>query len=227
VIELGAILIGIAVTSLTLAFVTPLTALGSGPMTRPVAWWRDRREARAARAHALGILRSTHAALRSGVPLAGALRLALDGAPALGRSPFLRALRAFELGGPLDASLGQTSGVASHRAVALALHALAIVSAEQLPASRAAAIVGSVADRLAFDERLSQEVASRTSGLRAQVVLLALVVPALAIYLLITLPGLDETLATPLGRFVLIPAAVLFETFGIIASRAIVRGAIA
>jgi Flp pilus assembly protein TadB len=222
---LGAIAAGIAVTSLLLAFVMPSAPLGLGALTRPIGWWRDRREARAARTHALGVLRSTHAALRSGVPLAGALRLALDGAPPLGRSPFLRALRSFELGSPLDVALSP-SRVASDRTVALALSALAIVSAEQLPASRAAAIVGSVADRIAFDERLSQEMSARTSGLRAQVVLLALVVPALALYLLLTLPGLADTLTTPLGRFVLIPAALLFEIAGIVASRAIVRGAI-
>jgi Flp pilus assembly protein TadB len=226
VIELGATLVAIAITSLTLAFVTPSAALGLGVMTRSLAWWRDRREARAARAHALTVLRSTHAALRSGMPLAGALRLALDAASPLGRSPFLRALRAFELGGPLGGRLAQTSTASTDRAVALALNALAMVSAEPLPASRAAALVGSVADRLSFEERLAQEVAARTSGLRAQVVLLALVVPALALYLLITLPGLAETLATPLGRFVLIPAALLFEIAGILASRAIVRDAI-
>ncbi len=221
---LGATLVGIAITSVALAFVTPSPAVGMGVMLRPLTWWRERRATRAARAHALSLLRSTHAALRSGVPLAGALRHALDGAPSPGRDPFLRMLRAFELGGPLD--VGQTSRVSSDRAVALALNALAIVSAEQLPASRAAAIVGSVADRLAFDERLSQEIAARTSGLRAQVVLLALVVPGLALYLLVTLPGLAETLATPLGRFVLVPSALLFEVAGIVASRAIVRGAI-
>jgi Flp pilus assembly protein TadB len=222
---LGATLAGIAVTALALALVTPSVAVGKGAIARPLAWWRGLREARAARVHALAVLRSTHAALRSGVPLAGALRLALDGAPAPGRSPFLRALRAFELGEPLDTALGQ-HGASTDRAVALALNGLAIVSAEQLPASRAAAIVGSVADRLAFDERLAQEVAARASGLRAQVVLLAFVVPALALYLLLTLPGLGDTLATPLGRFVLIPAALLFEVTGIVASRATVRGAI-
>jgi Flp pilus assembly protein TadB len=227
VIELGATLVGIAIASLVLTFVAPTPAVGLGLMSRPLSWLRERRDARAARVHALSVLRSTHAALRSGVPLAGALRLAVDGAAPLGRSPFLRALRTFELGGPLDDALGQTSSLSSDRAVSLALSALAIASVEQLPASRAAAIVGSVADRLAFDERLSQEVAARTSGLRAQVVLLALVVPGLALYLLVTLPGLAETLATPLGRFVLVPAALLFEISGIVASRAIVRGAIA
>ena len=223
---IGAVAAAIAMTSLMLALFTRAVAVESERVARPLAWLRDRREARAARKHALSVLRSTHAALRSGMPLAGALRIALDGAPRSGRSPFLRALRTFELNSPLEAAIHQTSSASSDRAVTLALNALAIVSAEQLPASRASAIVGSVADRIAFDERLSQEIAARTSGLRAQVVLLALIVPALALYLLVTLPGLADTLTTPLGRFVLVPAALLFEIAGIVASRAIVRNAI-
>jgi hypothetical protein len=37
------------------------------------------------------------------------------------------------------------------------------------------------------------------------------------------MPGLAATLATPLGTHVLVPAAIMFEVTGILASRAIVR----
>ena len=84
-------------------------------------------------------------------------------------------------------------------------------------------MVASVADRLAFEAHLRDEVSARASGVRAQIVLLALLVPALALYLVATMPGLGATLASPVGRFVLLPAAAAFELAGIVASRAIVR----
>ena len=118
-------------------------------------------------------------------------------------------------------ALREAAHQATDRRVIVALEALALVAAEQLPASRAAAVVASVSDRLAFDARLADEVRARTSGVRAQIVLLALLVPALALYLVVTLPGLAATLTSPLGMFVLIPAGVAFETAGIVASRAI------
>ena len=76
-----------------------------------------------------------------------------------------------------------------------------------------------MADRLAFEERLDEEVRARTGGLRAQVILLALVVPAIAAYIALTVPSLAATLGQPIGRFVLIPAAAVLEVVGVIASR--------
>ena len=66
---------------------------------------------------------------------------------------------------------------------------------------------------------------ARTAGLRSQVVLLALVVPAIAGYLAFTVPSLAATLGQPVGRFVLIPAALALEVIGVIASRRAVDGA--
>lgn len=185
---------------------------------------RERRRASVAASRSLEILRATQAALRGGSPLAPALRLALGGIDRLAAEPYLRALRAFDLNSPLDASLGGVASTVSDRRVALALQALALVAAEQLPAIRASAIIGSVADRLAFEGRLAEEVHARSSGARAQIVLLALLVPVLAAHLAATMPGLAATLASPLGTRVLLPAAAVFEIAGIIASRRIVRG---
>jgi Ca2+/H+ antiporter len=61
--------------------------------------------------------------------------------------------------------------------------------------------------------------------MRSQVVLLALVVPAIAAYLALTVPSLAATLGQPIGRFVLIPAAVVLEAVGVIASRRAIEGA--
>jgi Flp pilus assembly protein TadB len=133
-------------------------------------------------------------------------------------------MRSFDVGTPLDEALRAASQASRDRRLVLALDALALVASEQLPAVRSAAVVASVTDRLAFDEHLLAEIRARTSGLRAQIVLLALLVPALALYLAATLPGLAATLSTPLGLRVLVPVALLFEVAGIVASRRIVHG---
>jgi len=227
---LVAVAIGVAVAALALAaypsavgssFVPPVKHVLS-PRALLGRWHRYRSRERAS-AGALGVLASTHAALRSGLPLAPALRLALADVDPRISEPFDRALRDFDLNATLDIALRAAAADAGDRRPALALEALALVAGEQLPASRAAAVIASVADRLSFEERLLAEVRARTSGLRAQIVLLALLVPALAVYLVATMPGLGATLATPLGMHVLLPAAFLFEIAGIVTSRAIVR----
>jgi Flp pilus assembly protein TadB len=228
---LAAIALGIAVAALALAASPPVTRASLVPPVRPdlapralLRRWRRYRSRERAAAGALGVLGGTHAALRSGLPLALALRGAIEDVDPRITEPFARALRAFDLNGALDAALrAEAAGVRDRRLV-LALEALALVAGEQLPASRAAAVIASVADRLTFEEHLLAEVRARTSGLRAQIVLLALLVPALALYLVATMPGLASTLSTSLGTHVLIPAAVLFEIAGIVTSRAIVDG---
>lgn len=227
---LGAVAIGVAVACIGLALCSPVGA--ARPRTwrtrdaaaLAIGWIHRRREAANLAAASVEVLGATHAAMRSGLPLAPALRLALERAPVVAADPFRRALRAFELNAPLDGALRDMARQATDPRVALALEALALVAAEQLPATRAAAVIGSVGDRLAFEARLAGEIRARTSGVRAQIVLLALLVPALALYLVVTLPGLGATLTSPLGLFVLIPGACLFEIAGILASRAVIRG---
>jgi len=159
--------------------------------------------------------------LRSGASLPEALRRATEGTEdRLARRPFVDALRAFDLGAPLDRALR----TAAHRSKSdarsqLAFETLAIGIESRLPYERAAILVAAVADRLAFEERLDEEVRARTGGLRAQVILLALVVPAIAAYLALTVPSLAATLGQPIGRFVLIPVAAVLEVVGVIASR--------
>jgi len=165
------------------------------------------------------LLQMTLAALRSGASLTEALRLATRSGH---DEVFAGALRAFDLGAPLDAALRATRAEARDHRVILGLDALSLCASEQLPASRCAMLIASAVDRLVFEQRMVDEVRSRTSGVRAQIVLLAALVPCLALYLAVTVPGMMETLATPLGRFVLLPAAALLETAGILVSRHVV-----
>jgi Flp pilus assembly protein TadB len=173
------------------------------------------------------LLRSTEAALKSGASLPEALRRACDAAreDRLARRPFVEALRAFDLGAPLDQALAASAHRATDPRSRTALETLAMGIASRLPYDRAGILVAAVADRLAFEERLDEEVRARTAGLRSQVVLLALVVPAIAFYLAVTVPSLGATLGQPIGRFVLIPAAIVLELVGVIASRRAIDGA--
>jgi Flp pilus assembly protein TadB len=97
--------------------------------------------------------------------------------------------------------------------------------ASRLPYDRAGILIAAIADRLAFEERLDEEVRARAAGMRSQVILLALVVPAIAAYLAFTVPSLGATLGQPIGRFVLIPAAMALEVVGVMASARAVDGA--
>ncbi|MEP6693768.1 MAG: hypothetical protein ABJB39_03915 [Chloroflexota bacterium] len=162
------------------------------------------------------------AGLRSGASLTEAVRLAAASEPELAIGPFAAAIRAFDLGAPLDVALRSVRASAHDHRVLLGIDALILCVAEQIPTSRCATLIASVVDRLVFEQRTADEVRARTSGLRAQIVLLAALVPGLAFYLAITVPGMGETLTAPLGRFVLVPLATLLEIAGILASRWIV-----
>ena len=179
---------------------------------------------RAAASEAATVLQAVHAALRSGLGMAAALRSALEPASPLVREPFDRALRAFDANVAMSDALVAARATTGDKRLGLALDALALVAQEELPATRAAAVVGAVADRLAFERRMREEVDARASGVRWQITLLALLVPGTALYLALTMPGLAATLASSLGTHVLLPVAALLEITGIVASRSIVRG---
>jgi Flp pilus assembly protein TadB len=171
----------------------------------------------------VALLQMVLAGLRSGASLTEALRLAVSSGHADAPRPFAGAVRAFDLGAPLDVALREARAQAHDRRVVLGLDALALCVAEQLPASRCGTLIASVVDRLVFEQRTADDVRARTSGLRVQIVLLAALVPGLAVYLAITVPGVAETLAMPIGRFVLVPLAATLEAAGVIASRRVVR----
>ena len=181
-----------------------------------------RREARLATTR---LLRAAEAAVRSGASLPEALRRAIATTDdRLATRPFSDALRAFDLGAPLDHALRASTRDADDRRTRMALETIAMGIASRLSYERAGFLIAAVADRLAFEERLDEEIRARTAGLRSEVVLLALLVPAIASYLALTVPSLAETLGQPIGRYVLVPAAVILETLGLIASRRAVEG---
>jgi Flp pilus assembly protein TadB len=201
--------------------VTPLGLIGAALPSIVARTTAGRRRNERAR-QTVDLLQMTLASLRSGATLTEALRFATRPGQEIEPGPFAGAMRAFDLGAPLDAALGEARLHARDRRVVLGLDALALCVAEQLPASRCATLIATVVDRLVFEQRIAEDVRARTSGLRVQVVLLAALVPGLALYLALTVPGLGETLSLPLGRFVLVPLAAILETAGIVASRRVV-----
>jgi Flp pilus assembly protein TadB len=213
---------------LSLVTLVPLIAIVATAALAPSVILRSRAGAvrwRARRA-TTPLLRATEAALRSGASLPESLRRACAAATEdpLARRPFVDALRAFDLGAPLDEALRDAAHCATDPAPRIALETLAMGIASRLPYDRAGLLVASVAERLAFEDRLDEEIRARTAGLRSQVLLLALVVPGIAAYLAFTVPSLAATLGQPIGRFVLIPGALALEVIGVIASRRAVDG---
>jgi Flp pilus assembly protein TadB len=170
------------------------------------------------------LLQMTLAGLRSGASLTEALRLAAGSGPEPASGPFAGAVRAFDLGAALDLALREARARARDKRVILGLDALSLCVAEQLSGSRCAMLIASAVDRLVFEQQIADDVRARTSGLRVQIVLLAALVPGLALYLAATVPGMAETFTTPLGRAVLLPVAALLELAGIVASRRLVSG---
>jgi Flp pilus assembly protein TadB len=222
----GCIVAG-AIVSLATPLPFPVMVAAAAVAPSVVVRWRAGAVRSRARRTTTHLLRATEAALRSGASLPESLRRACGAVTEdrLARRPFVDALRAFDLGAPLDAALRDAARCARDGRSRIALETLAMGIASRLPYDRAGTLVAAVADRLAFEERLDEEIRARTAGLRSQVVLLALVVPGIAAYLAFTIPSLAATLGQPIGRFVLIPAALALEVIGIIASRRAVDGA--
>ena len=221
------VLLGAAVICVALGLPFVLTVPVS---LAPSVWIRLRAEgARDRSRRALGpIVLAAEGALRSGMSLPDALRRAADASPDAAAAESLRgAVRSFDLGAGLDEALSAAATRASDERASVALATLALGIGERLPRERAADLLASLGDRIAFEDGLAEEVRARSSGARQQQRLLAALVPGLALYLVVTMPMLAATLSSELGRFVLLPAAVLLEVAGVVLGRRIVRDALA
>jgi Flp pilus assembly protein TadB len=195
----------------------------------PSIWIRLRAEAARERARrSVGpLVRTAESALRSGTSLPEGIRRALEAIDdPLTRRPFASALRSFELGAGLDSALVDAARSCGDGRTADVLMTLALGVEERLPRERAADLLASIADRVAFDDALADEIRARAAGARQQQWLLAAVVPALALYLAATMPMLSTTLASDLGRFVLLPSAAILEVAGVVLSRRVIATAI-
>lgn len=204
----------------------PLVALVG--LLGPSVWIRLRAEEARERAHRaiLPFTVAAEAALRSGAALPEALRRASAAVsdPVAAR-PFRAALDEFDMGASLEGALVQAADRSGDERSRSVLGTIALGLGERLPRERLADLLAAMADRLTFEDGLAEEVRARAAGARQQQRLIALLVPGIALYLLVTVPVLASTLGSDLGRFVLVPAAVGLEIAGIVLGRRIVRSA--
>jgi Flp pilus assembly protein TadB len=130
----------------------------------------------------------------------------------------------FHLGVPLERSIAQVRTATAGRNLALIWDNLAICIANRIPAARAKGLFVELSSTVQFNVQVQQEVRARTSGQRAQIWLLALIVPGLFFYLRLIDPDLFTVLdATAVGRWVLLPVAVALEVLGIVLSFRLAR----
>jgi len=173
-----------------------------------------------ARRELVRIVSSAHAALRAHAGLVEALHRGVEASDdRLARRPFARALSDFALGASLDDALTRAGAVERDARVRESLSSLALGVAERLPSDRVAELMASLADRLSHEGNLDDEVRARAGAARTQIVIMAAVVPALALYLAATTPGVADTLGSPLGRTLLVPVAAGLEVTGFLLSR--------
>lgn len=125
----------------------------------------------------------------------------------------------FHLDVPLERSIDEVRRATAGRNLGLIWDNLAICIANRIPASRARGLLVELASTVQFNVQVQAEVRARTSGQRAQIWLLAAIVPGLFLYLRFInrdfFTVLDET---AVGRFVLFPVAAMLEVLGVVLS---------
>lgn len=191
----------------------------------PTLALRVRSDARRERAghKTIDQLRSVRGALGSGASLAEAIRRGVASlTDEIAARPLRQVVREFSVGASLSEALLRAEAVA-HPRLRPALRTLAIGVGERLPVPQLCLLVDAVVDRLSFDEQVEGEVRARTSGMQLQIWGMAATVPALAAYLVVTVPIVGETLRSDLGTRALIPAALALELLGIALARRAAR----
>jgi Flp pilus assembly protein TadB len=122
----------------------------------------------------------------------------------------------FHLDIPLEESVAEVRRATTSRNLGLIWDNLAICMRSRIPTTRARDLLVELSDTVQFNTQLQQEVRSRTSGQRAQIWMLAAIVPGLFAYLRFVNPDFFTVLdTTTLGRFFLLPAAMVLEVTGI------------
>jgi Flp pilus assembly protein TadB len=117
---------------------------------------------------------------------------------------------------PLERSIAEVRTATAGRNLALIWDNLTICIANRIPAARAKGLFVELSSTVQFNVQVQQEVRARTSGQRAQIWLLALIVPGLFFYLRLIDADLFSVLdETTIGRWVLLPVAVGLEVLGV------------
>jgi Flp pilus assembly protein TadB len=110
------------------------------------------------------------------------------------------------------------------RNLGLVYDALITLARTHQPVSAAAQVLGSLGEAARANQAIARAAIAESKGLRLQATILAIVIPAMFVYLALANGQLiGPVLSTPLGRYVLLPAAALLEITGIALSWRITR----
>jgi Flp pilus assembly protein TadB len=133
-------------------------------------------------------------------------------------------IQRFMLDVPLHESLQSVRARVVTRNLGLIWETLMICAANHIPTRAARTLFFELSSTVQFNVQLANEVRARSSGQRAQIWLLAVIVPGMYIYLRLMSPQLLSVLdETMVGRYILIPLAAALELLGIVLSFRIAR----
>jgi Flp pilus assembly protein TadB len=133
-------------------------------------------------------------------------------------------IQRFLLNVPLSDSLREARAHVTTRNLGLIWETLSICDANHLPTQAARTLLVELSSAVQFNVQLANEVRARSAGQRAQIWLLAVIVPGMYLYLRLVNPQLLSVLdESMLGRFVLFPLAAVLEIAGIALSIRIAR----
>jgi Flp pilus assembly protein TadB len=224
-----------------LTLIAPIAAFGIGWLESPVLAivagvaglfaprmylaWLVHAQSRRSESEAGRFLQSLLASLTGGSTYLDALRHARLTVT----DPWIRedldfVIQRFMLNIPLHESMGEIRARIATRNLALIWETLAICTANNLPTPAARTLFFELSSTVQFNVQLASEVNARSAGQRAQIWLLAIIVPAMYLYLRLMSPQLLNLLDdTPVGRYLLFPAAAALEVTGIVLSLRIAR----
>jgi len=110
------------------------------------------------------------------------------------------------------------------RNLRLVFDALIVLAATHQPTSAAAEVLTSLSEAARANQSIARQAVAESRGLRLQAAILAIVIPALFLYLVAVNPELVAPVtSTALGQLVLLPAAVVLEIAGIVLSWRVTR----
>jgi Flp pilus assembly protein TadB len=226
---------------LALSLIAPLVLFGIGWLESPVLAvfgaagglllprlylvWLVHLQARRSEAEAPRLLQALLAGLTGGSTYLDALRQARLASS----DPWIRedldfVIQRFLLDAPLHESLREIRSRTTTRNLGLIWETLTICAEHHLPTQAARSLFFELSTTIQFNVQLANEVRARSSGQRTQIWLLAVIVPAMYLYLHLTSPQLLSMLdQTMMGRFILLPMAAVLEVAGIALSFRIAR----
>jgi Flp pilus assembly protein TadB len=187
--------------------------------------WLVHSQARRSEAVAPTLLQAIVAGLTAGTTYLDSLRHARRGCTDPWISEDLDfVIQRFILNVPLSDSLREVRARVTTRNLGLIWETLSICDANHLPTQAARTLLVELSSAVQFNVQLANEVRARSAGQRAQIWLLAIIVPGMYLYLRLVNPQLLSVLdETMLGRFVLFPLAAALEVAGIALSLRIAR----